>query len=61
MDSRIKFAIGIIFCLIGVIILISSLFFVKMFIPGGFLSLAIGLILISESRKIINKEKKKKI
>ena len=45
-----KLVLGFIFCLIGAIILISSLFFVR-FIPGGLISLGIGIMLISESRK----------
>jgi hypothetical protein len=50
MNNRLKFGLGVIFCIIGAIILISSLLFIRV-IPGGFISLAIGIILISESRK----------
>ena len=50
MENRLKFGLGVIFCILGAIILFSSLFFVRI-IPGGFISLAIGIILISESRK----------
>ena len=50
MENRLKFGLGVIFCLLGLIILISSLLYVKV-IPGGFISLAIGILLISESRK----------
>ena len=50
MQNNLKFGLGVIFCLIGAIILISSLFFVR-YLPGGFISLGIGIMLISESRK----------
>lgn len=50
MKNRVKIGLGVIFCLIGGIILISSLLYARI-IPGGFISLAIGIILISESRK----------
>jgi hypothetical protein len=45
-----KLGLGIIFCLLGVIILISSFLYAK-FIPGGFISLAVGILLISDSKK----------
>ena len=45
-----KLGLGIIFCLLGVIILISS-FLYAVVILGGFISLAVGIILISESKK----------
>ena len=50
MKNNIKLGLGIIFCLLGLIILISSFLYAK-FIPGGFISLAIGILLISESKK----------
>ncbi len=50
MRSRLKLGLGIIFCLLGVILLTSSFLF-ALIIPGGFISLAIGIILISESKK----------
>jgi len=50
MDYRLKFVLGILFCLIGAIILFNSLLHV-IFIPGGFISLAIGIMLILDSRK----------
>jgi hypothetical protein len=56
MNNRLKFRLGVIFCIIGLIILISSLSYGR-FIPGGFISLGIGIILISESRKkSVNKD-----
>jgi hypothetical protein len=50
MRNNVKLGLGIIFCLLGVIILISS-FFYSIVIPGGFISLAVGILLISESKK----------
>jgi len=50
MRNRLKLVLGVIFCLIGVIILISSLLWNR-FIPGGFISLGIGIILITDSKK----------
>ena len=50
MQSKWKVRLGIIFCLIGVVILLTSLFLGK-YLPGGLALLALGLILISDSRK----------
>ncbi len=50
MENKWKLILGIIFCLIGVAILSTSLF-IGRFIPGGFIALAIGIILISNSRE----------
>jgi hypothetical protein len=50
MKNKLKLTLGIIFCLLGVIILISTFVYAKL-IPGGFISLAVGILLISESRK----------
>ena len=50
MRNRLKLGLGIIFCILGLIILISSFLYAK-FIPGGFISLALGILLISESKK----------
>jgi hypothetical protein len=50
MRSKQKLGLGIIFCILGVIILISS-FLYSIVIPGGLISLAVGIILISDSKK----------
>jgi hypothetical protein len=50
MKNNVKLGLGIVFCLLGVIILISS-FLYAIVIPGGFISLAVGIILISDSKK----------
>jgi hypothetical protein len=50
MQNKWKLLLGVIFCIIGVIILSTS-FLIGKFIPGGFVSLAIGIILISSSRE----------
>ena len=50
MRNRMKLGLGIVFCLLGTIILISS-FLYSIVIPGGLISLALGVILISESKK----------
>ena len=50
MNNRLKFGLGVKKSLIGAIILISNLLYSR-FIPGGLISLGIGIILISESRK----------
>jgi hypothetical protein len=52
MNDRLKLLFGVIFCLLGVIILTSSLILNK-FLPGGFISLGIGIILITESKRTI--------
>jgi len=49
MDNNLKLGLGIILCLIGVIILISS-FFYMLVIPGGLISIFIGVMLIKDSR-----------
>jgi multisubunit Na+/H+ antiporter MnhG subunit len=54
MKDRLDFGLGVIFCLIGAIILISSL--LGRIISGGFILLVIGIFLISESIKnLVNK------
>jgi hypothetical protein len=50
MRNGLKLGLGILFCLLGATILISSFLYSKV-IPGGLISLAIGILLISESRK----------
>lgn len=50
MRYSLKLGLGIIFCLLGVTILISSFIYAK-FIPGGLISLAIGILLISGSKE----------
>lgn len=50
MQNKWKFRFGVISCLLGVIILVTSLL-TRRFIPGGFALLVIGFILISNSRK----------
>jgi hypothetical protein len=50
MDNNLKLMLGVIFCLLGVIILIGSLL-LNRFIPGGFIFLGIGIILITDSKK----------
>jgi hypothetical protein len=50
MQNKWKFRLGIVSCLIGVIILLTSLLGGR-FLPGGLVLLALGLISISESRK----------
>ncbi|MGB9936269.1 MAG: hypothetical protein ACPK7O_00975 [Methanobacterium sp.] len=50
MQNKWKFYIGVIFCIMGVVILSTSLF-IGRFIPGGFILLAIGIMLISSSRE----------
>jgi hypothetical protein len=50
MNSRFKLGLGVTLSLLGVIILLSNFLYGK-FIPGGFISLAIGILLISESMK----------
>ena len=50
MQAKWKFGLGILFCIIGVIILLTSLL-IGRFLPGGLALLALGLILISESRR----------
>jgi hypothetical protein len=50
MQNKWKFRFGIISCLIGASILLTSLL-IGRFIPGGLVLLAIGIMLISESRK----------
>lgn len=52
MQSKWKFRFGAIFCLIGAIILLTSLLIGK-FIPGGIALVALGFILILESKKIV--------
>lgn len=49
MDNRIKLGLGILLCAVGIIILISS-FFYMLVIPGGLISLFIGVMLIVDSR-----------
>ena len=51
MRNKLKLRLGIIFCILGVIILISS-FLYSIVIPGGLISLAAGILLISDSKKI---------
>lgn len=61
MNNRLKFGLGVIFCIIGLIILIGSLLY-GTFIPGGFISLGIGIILILESRKkSVNNDKRRRL
>ena len=50
MQNKWKFRFGLISCLIGVIILVTSLL-IGRFLPGGFALLAIGLILIFNSKE----------
>jgi hypothetical protein len=50
MRNKQKLGLGIIFCMLGVIILISS-FLYSIVIPGGLISLAVGILLISDSKK----------
>ncbi|MGF7117424.1 hypothetical protein [Methanobacterium oryzae] len=50
MQNKWKFRFGFILCIIGIAILLTSLL-IGRFIPGGFASLAIGFILISNSRE----------
>ncbi|WP_414469955.1 hypothetical protein [Methanobacterium sp. ACI-7] len=50
MQNKWKFVLGVIFCIIGVIILSTS-FLIGRFIPGGLILLAIGLMLISRSKE----------
>lgn len=50
MQTKWKFRLGIISCLIGAIILVTSLL-IGRFLPGGLALLALGLILIFDSRK----------
>lgn len=50
MQNTWKFILGVIFCLIGVVILLTSLL-IGRFIHGGFVLLAIEIILISRSRQ----------
>lgn len=50
MRNKQKLGLGIIFCILGVIILISS-FLYSIVIPGGIISLVVGILLISDSKK----------
>ncbi len=50
MDNRLKFGLGILFFILGVIILINDLFYTR-FLPGAFISMAIGIMLILDSRR----------
>ena len=50
MENKWKFRLGVIFCLMGMAILLSSVLSGK-YLPGGLALLALGLILISDSRK----------
>ncbi len=50
MENKWKFIAGIICCIIGIAILATSLF-IGRFIPGGFVLLAIGIILIMNSKE----------
>lgn len=50
MQSKWKFRFGVIFCIIGVVILLTSLL-IGRFLPGGLALLALGIILISDSKK----------
>lgn len=50
MDSKLKLVLGIIICFVGVMILISS-FFYMIVIPGGLFSILIGSMLIYDSIK----------
>jgi hypothetical protein len=50
MQNKWKFRFGVISCIIGAGILLTSLLIGK-FIPGGLVLLAIGIILISQSRE----------
>lgn len=52
MDDRLKLGLGIIICIVGVLILISS-FFYMIVIPGGLFSILIGSMLIYDSLKKI--------
>ena len=50
MRNKQKLGLGIIFCILGVIILISS-FLYSIVIPGGLISLVVGILLIWDSKK----------
>lgn len=50
MRNDLKFVLGVVLCIIGVLIIISTFFYLR-YIPGGFIALALGLLMISESRK----------
>jgi hypothetical protein len=50
MQAKWKFRLGTLSCIIGMIILLTSLL-IGRFVPGGLVLLALGFILISESRK----------
>jgi len=50
MQNKWKFRFGVISCLLGVSILVTSLL-TRRFIPGGLILLAIGLMLILRSRE----------
>lgn len=49
MHKRLKLVVGVLFCLLGLIILTSSIF-LNRFIPGGFICLGIGIILLTDSK-----------
>jgi len=50
MDNQLKLGLGIIVCILGVLILISS-FFYMIVIPGGLFSILVGSMLIYDSFK----------
>ncbi|MGZ7096250.1 MAG: hypothetical protein ACXVHU_07255 [Methanobacterium sp.] len=50
MQNKWKAILGVLSCLAGVIILSTS-FLIGRFIPGGLVLLAVGIILISQSRE----------
>jgi len=50
MQNKWKFMLGVIFCIIGAVILLTSIL-VGRYLPGGLALLALGLILISDSKK----------
>jgi len=50
MDNRLKLGLGILICIVGVVVLISS-FFYMIVIPGGLFSILVGSMLIYDSIK----------
>jgi hypothetical protein len=48
MDKRLKSGLGVIFCILGVLIIVSNLFYMIV-IPGGLFSILVGAMLIYDS------------
>ncbi len=50
MNNNLKLGLGVIFCVLGVLIIVSN-FFYMIVIPGGLFSILVGSMLIYDSIK----------